>query len=369
MSEAPTPSGLYLGIETSCDETAAAVVRADGFVLSDVVHSQVELHAPFGGIVPEVAARDHASRVLPVVTEALARADVPLRALDAVVATTRPGLSPALVVGAQLAKGLAWGAARPFVGVDHLVGHMCSALLWSDGEQVPRVPLPLLCLLVSGGHTALYRVDDFSEESVRELAGTRDDAAGEAFDKVAKLLGLGYPGGPRIDALAARGHASAAAHWTKRKGSSVELERSGELSFSGLKSSFARRIEAEGAPTSEPELADVCAAFQRDVVETLLRRTLWFCEREGLTHVLVAGGVAANRGLRARFGEVLAARGIGLTVPAPRRCTDNAAMIALAGARSLERTAPNSLSLAVESRTRMLRATRKGRGARGASTP
>jgi len=199
---------LVLGIESSCDETAAAVVDDGGRVRSDVVHSQVELHAPYGGVVPELASRDHLRNVLPVVASALDRAGVRLADVDGLAVTHRPGLVGALLVGVLAAKGMAWAADKPLVGVDHLMGHLLSVFV-RRGEGDAEAPrFPFVCLLVSGGHTAIYRVDAPEAGAVRELGATRDDAAGEAFDKVAKLLGLGYPGGPVVDRLAAQGDAS-----------------------------------------------------------------------------------------------------------------------------------------------------------------
>ncbi|MCU0690484.1 MAG: tRNA (adenosine(37)-N6)-threonylcarbamoyltransferase complex transferase subunit TsaD, partial [Polyangiaceae bacterium] len=199
-----------LGIESSCDETAAAVVTERGEVLSDVVRSQVDLHAPYGGVVPEVASRNHIRAVVPVVREALARAHLSVADVDGIAVTNRPGLMGALLVGVQAAKGLAYGCDRPMVGVDHLVGHLLAAFL--RGPQAPPLPaFPFIALVASGGHTSIYRVDAPFSDHMRELGGTRDDAAGEAFDKVSKLLGLGYPGGPIIDRLAVQGNPQAVA--------------------------------------------------------------------------------------------------------------------------------------------------------------
>jgi N6-L-threonylcarbamoyladenine synthase len=354
---------LVLGIESSCDETAAAVVDDEGVVRSDVVKSQVAVHAEFGGVVPEVAARDHARAIGPVVREALSRAGVTLAELGGVAATARPGLTGALLVGLQAAKGLAFGASLPLVGVDHLVGHMLAAALREPGEELAAPSYPFVCLLVSGGHTALYRVDGPSEDLIAELGGTRDDAAGEAFDKVAKLLGLGYPGGPAIDRLAALGDASRGAEWAPSSKTHGAFSASLELSFSGVKSAYARRVAERGAPVG-PLLADVCAAFQRDLVRTLVTKTLRAAEQEGVGAVVLAGGVAANRGLREGMAQATTRAGLALFVPKPSRCTDNAAMIAYAGALRLARGERDELSLDVSSRTRLARATRKGRGPR-----
>jgi N6-L-threonylcarbamoyladenine synthase len=348
-----------LGIETSCDETAAAVVRQDGQVLSDVIESQFASHAPYGGIVPELASRDHLRNARPVIESALQRGGVRLADIDGIAVTARPGLAGALHVGVQLAQALAFALEKPVVGVDHLVGHIAAAYLRYPDKPTAAPRLPFLALLVSGGHTALYRVDGLSPGSIRELGATRDDAAGEAFDKVGKLLGLGYPGGPAIDRLAGRGDPSR-----------FELPRpmsrrdSLEFSFSGLKTTLARYVEQHGRPESEQALCDWCAAFQARIVETLVRKSLVALQREALTTWVICGGVAANAGLRAAAHEAAAARGIELVVPPPRACTDNAAMIAYAGAQPLLKGESHGLALTVSPHTELPRTTRKGRGAR-----
>jgi N6-L-threonylcarbamoyladenine synthase len=348
-----------LGIETSCDETAAAVVCDDGTVLSDVIESQFASHAPYGGIVPELASRDHLRNARPVIESALERAGLGLAELDGVAVTARPGLAGALHVGVQLALGLGFALEKPVVGVDHLVGHIAAAYLRYP-DAAPSPPrLPFLALLVSGGHTALYRVDGLSALGIRELGATRDDAAGEAFDKVGKLLGLGYPGGPVIDRLASQGDPAR-----------FELPRpmsrrdSLEFSFSGLKTTLARFVEQHGRPTEEQALCDLCAAFQARIVDTLVRKSLAALEREALGSWVICGGVAANRGLRAAAEAAASTRGIELVVPPPRACTDNAAMIAYAGARPLLNGEHHGLSLTVSPHTELPRTTRKGRGAR-----
>lgn len=351
---------LVLGIETSCDETAAAVVSSAGEVRSDVVHSQIAVHAPYGGVVPELAARDHLRSARPVLSAALERAGVTLADLGGVAVTCRPGLSGALLVGVQLARGLGWGADLPVVGVDHLVGHLVAPFLrYPDLVAEPPPELPFVGLLVSGGHTALYRVDSLDDEGIRGLGGTRDDAAGEAFDKVAKLLGLGYPGGPVIDRLAARGDPNA-----------VDLSRplhrkdSLEFSFSGLKTQVARHVEQHGPPATERALFDLCATFQRRVVDSLVGKALRACQREQVGTLVIAGGVAANRELRARAGQAAADLGLRVVVPPLRACTDNAAMIAYAGARRLARGEDDRATLEISPKTRLPSATRKGRGDR-----
>jgi N6-L-threonylcarbamoyladenine synthase len=348
-----------LGIETSCDETAAAVVRSNGAVLSDVIESQVAAHAPYGGIVPELASRDHLRNVRPVIEAALAAAGVTLEQLDGLAVTARPGLAGALHVGAQAALGLAFARNLPVVGVDHLVGHLCAAYLQYPEHPIEPPATPFLALLVSGGHTALYRVDELNTAGIRELGATRDDAAGEAYDKVGKLLGLGYPGGPVIDRLAHEGDARR-----------FELARpmgrkdSLEFSFSGLKSNVARYVEQHGRPRDRQALCDLCAAFQERVVLTLVKKSVAALTRERLSTWVIGGGVAANKGLRTAAAAAAATLGVRLVVPIPRACTDNAAMIAFSGARRLLAGENHGLSIEVSPYTELPTTTRKGRGAR-----
>lgn len=349
---------IALGIETSCDETAAAVVTSDGEVLSDVVKSQVEIHVPYGGVVPEIAARDHARALPLVVEEALARAGKDLDALDGIAVTAGPGLLGALLVGVQYAKGLAWGRDKPLVGVDHLVGHLLAVFLARSADH--RAPsYPFVALLASGGHTAIYRVDGPELAHVRELGATRDDAAGEAFDKAAKLLGLGYPGGPVVDRLAAQGDAGRSTFAPPKPAHRLGLE----LSFSGLKSALARHVETHGLPDGQA-LADLCAAFQNAVTDALVDKTLRAATGEGLRTVVIGGGVAANRGLREKLTRRAAASSIEVFVPPIASCTDNAAMIAYAGALRLAAGDCDALALAPHTKSRLLSTTRKGGGRR-----
>jgi N6-L-threonylcarbamoyladenine synthase len=347
-----------LGIESSCDETGAAVVDSDGTVLSDVVQSQVALHAQYGGVVPELASRDHLRNVGPVVREALARASMTIETVDAVAVTNRPGLVGALLVGVQAAKGLAWGAEKPLVGVDHLVGHLLAIFLRRGEASQEPPPFPFVALLASGGHTALYRVDAPSASAITELGATRDDAAGEAFDKVAKLLGLGYPGGPVIDRLAAAGRASADVV-SPPMGSASSLE----FSFSGIKTQIAQHVKKRGA-LGEEETRDLCASFQAAVTGVLAKKLVVAAEREGVEHVVLGGGVAANRELRRRVAALAEARGIAAHVPPLASCTDNAAMIAYAGAVRLARGERDGWDLTATSATVLPRKTLKGRGRR-----
>jgi N6-L-threonylcarbamoyladenine synthase len=347
---------LVLGIESSCDETGAAVVDDAGRVASDVVHSQVSLHATYGGVVPELASRDHLRAVGPVVREALARAGVRLSDLGGIAVTNRPGLVGALLVGVQAAKGLAWAACKPMVGVDHLMAHLLAVFLRRGEGDVPPPRFPFVCLLASGGHTAIYRVDAPRADAIVELGATRDDAAGEAFDKVAKLLGLGYPGGPAIDRIAPSGDAS-------RVKLSAPMITSGSLqmSFSGIKTQVAQLVARGGAPA---EVADVCAAFQAAVTSSLARRVVDAALRESVADVVLGGGVAANRELRRRTRELGEARGLQVLVPPLASCTDNAAMVAYAGAQRLARGESDAWDLVATSETVLARATRKGRGRR-----
>ena len=351
---------LVLGIESSCDETAAAVVRDGRTILSSVVSSQVEVHRPYGGVVPELASRDHMNNLAPVVEAALHRAHTSLDRIDGFAVTCRPGLSGALLVGVQAAQGMAWATGKPVVGVDHLVGHLLAVFLrYPDLPAVPPPAFPYVALVASGGHTALYRVDGPEVASITELGATRDDAAGEAFDKVAKLLGLEYPGGPVIDRLAEQGDPNA-----------IQLARpmpqksSLEFSFSGLKTNVARWVSQHGPPADDQTLRDVCAAFQRRVVDSLVKKAVRAARREAVGALVVAGGVAANRELRARAAAVAERHGVRVVVPPLRSCTDNGAMIALAGAIRLARGEDETGRIQMNPKTALPRVTRKGRGRR-----
>lgn len=352
-----------LGIETSCDETAAAVVRDDGLILSDVVRSQIAAHAPYGGVVPEIAARDHMRAIGPVIELALSEADISLAELDGIAVSNRPGLIGALLVGVQAAKGLAWGANKPLVGVDHLVGHLMSVFLLNEPEAATPPPqFPFIGLLVSGGHTALYHCRGPHKDQIDELGGTRDDAVGEAFDKVAKLLNLGYPGGPIVDKLAAQGEAARARIKLKPPMAGNSLE----FSFSGIKSAIARHVASEEGPRNQQEIADLCAAFQEVVVGTLVKKTLTAAQGLALKTVIVTGGVAANRGLRQTMATRCQELDIRLVLPAFKSCTDNAAMIAYAGALKLAAGERDDMTLSPVPRTELPRLTRKGSGKRAA---
>lgn len=332
-----------LGIETSCDETAAAVLEDRTRVLSSVVASQHEIHARYGGVVPELAARRQVELLGPVVREALERAGVGLEDVDAVAVTAGPGLVGSLLVGVCAAKAIAWHRGLPLLAVNHLEGHIRSAFI-----EEPHIELPALALVVSGGHTALYLCPE--EGVYRRLAATRDDAAGEAFDKVAKLLGLGYPGGPAIDRLAEG--ASERVYSFPR---AAMKDRSLDFSFSGLKTAVRRLAEKEGLargkPAGEPvpaRVRDLVASFQRAVVDVLVETTLRAARQEDVYSIVVAGGVACNRRLRQAFARAAAEQGLRIHVPSPEYTTDNAAMIAAAGFLHLERGETAGLDLGAD---------------------
>jgi N6-L-threonylcarbamoyladenine synthase len=294
------------------------VVRDGRQVLSNVVATQVEVHARYGGVVPELASRRHLEAVVPVVETALARAATPLDAIEGVAVTCGPGLIGALLVGLSAAKAIAFARNLPLVGGHHIEGHILAIQLERE------VPFPYLALAVSGGHTHLYRVDGIGR--YRTLGRTLDDAAGEAFDKVGKMLGLGYPGGARIDALASRGNPQAV-HFPRPL-----LRKEGfDFSFSGIKTSVLNHLRSQGVPAQEAGLADLAASFQAAVVEVLVAKTLAAAEMSGLERIVVAGGVACNGGLRRAFAEGAAQRGKTVFFPSPVLCADNAAMLAVAG--------------------------------------
>ncbi|MEE3251908.1 MAG: tRNA (adenosine(37)-N6)-threonylcarbamoyltransferase complex transferase subunit TsaD [Actinomycetota bacterium] len=316
-------SDVVLGIETSCDETAAAVVERAQLVRSSVVSSQVERHALFGGVVPEIAGRAHVEQMVPVIAEALVSAGAEGADLDAVAATTGPGLVGSLLIGVSAAKALSLVWDVPFVSVNHLEAHLYASFL-----EEPDLELPLVVLLVSGGHTMLVLMEDHCR--YRLLGSTLDDAAGEAFDKVARYLGLGYPGGPAIDELAVEGDPSAFAYprsMVQENPSTLSEDRRFAFSFSGLKTAVVNHVRNEpSAPT-----ADVAASFQEAVVDALVTKARWAVEATGAKGMCLGGGVAANSRLRERFLDTCGDLGVRAFLPSRAMCTDNAAMVAAAG--------------------------------------
>jgi N6-L-threonylcarbamoyladenine synthase len=353
-------SGLILGIESSCDETAAAVVQRGARTLSNVVASQIAIHSPYGGVVPELASREHLRAIVPVVDAALREANIMFTDLDAIAVTEGPGLAGALLVGIGYAKALAWSLSKPLIAVNHLEGHIHAVLL-EHAATAPGLTAqsnPLLALVVSGGHTHLYLAEHNNTAwHYRNVGHTVDDAAGEAFDKVAKLLGLGYPGGPWIDALAPHGNPAAVpfsfaqikpkAHRDGRRAAEAAFL----FSFSGIKTAVLRYVEthnmaasiadrraqitastkpAEILPLLDAQTLDLIASYQRAVVDDLRRKTFAAAERYGAHALLISGGVAANRELRARFTATAQERGLPIAFPTLALSTDNAAMIAAA---------------------------------------
>jgi len=318
-TEALYPSLLILGIETSCDETGAALYDTEKGLLGDVLHSQVDLHALYGGVVPELASRDHVRRLLPLTRTLLERAGRRVEDVDLVAFTQGPGLGGALLVGASVAAGLGLALEKPVVGIHHLEGHLLSPLL-----AEPRPEFPFVALLVSGGHTQLMRVDGVGRYAM--LGETQDDAAGEAFDKTATLLGLGYPGGPALARLAQHGD-------PKRFAFPRPMLSSGDLafSFSGLKTAVLTRVRELGT-LDERTRADLAASFQAAIVDVLVAKCLQALDQEGMERLVVAGGVGANTQLREGLQRGVARRGGTVYFPPLALCTDNGAMIAFAAA-------------------------------------
>jgi tRNA N6-adenosine threonylcarbamoyltransferase len=330
---------LILGIETSCDETAAAVLR-DGTILSNVVSSQAKIHEKYGGVVPELASRHHVENIDIVLDLALKEASVKLTDLEAVAVTQGPGLVGSLLVGISVAKSLSYVLGIPFTGVNHLEGHVRSPFL-----ENPDLPLPAVCLVASGGHTSLYVVRE--DTSCACVARTRDDAAGEAFDKVAKLMGLGYPGGPVIDRLAREGNPDAV-RLPRARMSDGTLD----FSFSGLKTAVLRYVRenslpenAYPAPPPDARVKDLLASFQKAAVDYLKENTLRVARRERVPTLCLAGGVACNTRLRAELSEIAAKENWRFHAVSPSLALDNAAMIAFAGSRKLARGERDDLTL------------------------
>ncbi len=329
---------LVLGIETSCDETGVGLVRGNTLLANEIA-SSVEEHARFGGVVPEVASRAHLEAMVPIMRRALAKAGVSLPDVDAIAVTAGPGLAGALLVGVAAAKAYALALGKPLYGVNHLSAHVAVDVL-----EHGALPEPSIALLVSGGHSSLLLVDDITRE-VKALGSTVDDAAGEAFDKVARVLGLPFPGGPYIDRAAREGD-PAFVHFPRGKADDGTLD----FSFSGLKTAVARWVEARERAGEPVPVSDVAAAFQEAVDDVLTAKALVACRDHGVEHLLIGGGVAANSRLRALAQERCDAAGVQLRVPRPGLCTDNGAMVAAMGARLVAAgREPSSLDLPADS--------------------
>jgi len=315
------PPARILAIETSCDETACAVIENGRALLASTVASQMEMHARFGGVYPEVASRQHVLSIIPVVEQTLVQSNITLKDIDAIAVTRGPGLAGSLVVGMNMAKGLALGTNLPIIGVNHLEGHIYSSWIYNIGESVPPEPqFPLMALLVSGGHTELNLMTDHL--TYERLGSTQDDAAGEAFDKVARLLGLSYPGGPSIQKAAEGGDL------TRFKFPRARLDNPYDFSFSGLKTAVLYEVNDLKKKQKTLPVEDIAASFQATVVETLFDKTMQAAREFKAKEILVAGGVSANRALRNAFTSQ---KEFKVNIPAFSLCTDNAAMIAAAG--------------------------------------
>jgi N6-L-threonylcarbamoyladenine synthase len=334
---------LVLGIETSCDETGVGIVRGHT-LLADALASSVDQHARFGGVVPEVASRAHLEAMLPTMQRALDTAGVTLADIDAIAVTAGPGLAGALLVGVAAAKGYALAAEKPIYGVNHLAAHVAVDTL----EHGP-LPAPAIAMLVSGGHSSLLLVDDITA-GVTPLGATIDDAAGEAFDKVARLLGMGFPGGPVIDRTA-RGGDRLAITFPRGLTAAKDLaEHRFDFSFSGLKTAVARWVEARERSGEPVPIADVSASFQEAVCDVLTAKAIDACREHGVDTLVIGGGVAANSRLRALAEQRCAKRGITVRVPPPRLCTDNGAMVAALGSHLVAAgVAPSRLDLPADS--------------------
>jgi len=326
---------VVLGIESSCDETAAAVVK-NGRLLSNVIASQIDIHSPYGGVVPEIASRKHLEVIHPVIRQALNDAGVALPEIEGIAVTCGPGLIGSLLIGLSTAKALAMALDVPMIGVNHLEGHIAAVFVSGD---VPS--FPFIALVVSGGHTSVYRVENFRD--FRLIGQTRDDAAGEAFDKAAKLLNLGYPGGVVIDRMAKMGNPQAVAFPRAMKDSP-------DFSFSGLKTSLLTMLKKRGRDFDQDELPDIAASYQEAIVDTLVEKTVRAAEENAIDQIVVCGGVAANSRLREKFGQAAAEKKMTLFVPPIVLCTDNAAMVAAIGEIMLNNGLRDSFDLNAVSR-------------------
>lgn len=326
---------LVLGIESSCDETAAAVIE-DGKISSNIIASQIAFHAPYGGVVPEIASRKHLEAIVPVIRQALDEAHVALKNIEGIAVTSGPGLIGSLLVGLSTAKALACALNIPFVGVNHLEGHIAASLLL---EHVPKIPF--IALVVSGGHTSIYLATSYHDFKL--LGQTRDDAAGEAFDKAAKLLNLGYPGGVVIDKMARTGNPRAI-HFPRA------MKDSPDFSFSGLKTSLLMMLKKRDMVVQPEDLPDMVASYQEAIVDVLVEKTINAAEANDVHRIVVCGGVAANSRLREKFTLETSTRNIDLFIPTSILCTDNAAMIAARGEMMLKHGRKDALRLNAVSR-------------------
>jgi len=325
-----------LAIETSCDDTGAAVILDGRKILSNIISSQVPIHQKYGGVVPELASRRHIESIVPIVTEALETAKTSLKEINGIAVTQGPGLVGSLLVGLSFAKSLSFAAGIPFVGVNHIEGHLSAIFLEKNPPK-----FPFIGLVVSGGHTSLYHVDGFGK--YKRLGQTKDDAAGEAYDKVAKLLGLGYPGGPIIDELSKTGNPKAVRFPRPSIG-----KNSFDFSFSGLKTAVVNYVKAHPEPPGgypQDLVRDIVSSFQEAVVEVLVKKTFQAAHHQKLRKIVLAGGVAANRRLREKMNEEASQEKVEVYIPSPSFCTDNAAMIGVVGYEFLKRGIRSPLSL------------------------
>jgi N6-L-threonylcarbamoyladenine synthase len=327
---------LVLGIESSCDETAAAVVSDRNVLLSSVIASQIDIHSKYGGVVPEVASRKHIEAIIPVVLQALNDAEVSLDDIEGIAVTRGPGLIGSLLVGMSVAKSIAFAKDIPFVGVNHIEGHIAAVFL---SDKKPE--FPFVALVVSGGHTHIYLVNSF--EDFHTIGQTRDDAAGEAFDKAARLLDLGYPGGVVIDKLAKNGNTEFVSFPRSMKGSS-------DFSFSGLKTSLLYYLKNRENAPPEDEIPDIVASYQEAIVDVLVEKTIKAADECNISRIVVSGGVASNSRLREKFYQEALKEQIEVFIPPPVLCTDNAAMVAVVGSNLLEKGKKDSFDLNAVSR-------------------
>jgi N6-L-threonylcarbamoyladenine synthase len=330
---------IILGIESSCDETAAAVLKDGHDLLSNVINSQIAVHSPYGGVVPELASRKHIENIAPVVQQALDAADLKLTAVDGIAVTRGPGLIGSLLVGLSFAKALSYVNRIPCVGIDHMAGHLASVMFSRNKPSFPAI-----ALVVSGGHSNLYRLASLSDYQL--IGRSRDDAAGEAFDKAAKLLGLGYPGGPVVSRLAASGNPNAIPFpraWLE--------PGSYDFSFSGLKTALAHHMQKMTDKPDDAALADICASYQEAIIEVLAVKTIAAAKDHQCRQIIAVGGVASNPRLRLILAQLAQENSVALSIPDREYCTDNAAMIAMAGHSRFAEEGTIDLDMDVYSRT------------------